>query len=170
MSGYDIANKEGFTLIEMIVSIVLIAIFASAAALGLVQIMKGYTLTRQNTQLIQRAQIAMTRIAKELNAVQGPLACTTCGITTAGASSVAYTRWASFSDSTAVTNTISLSGSTLQIGSNKLIENVTGLTFAYYDASGNSNPSSTANIRRVDVSLTVNGTTFNNSTNVMAAE
>lgn len=139
------ANKKGFTLIEIVVSLVLIAIFVSIAGLGLVKIMQGYLFTRQNSATIQEAQIAMARIVKELGYATV--------INSQTASSVNYTRPTSDSDSTPVTNTITLSGNTVQINSDTLINNVTSFTLAYHDALGNTTGTS-ANIRRVDVALT----------------
>lgn len=154
-----ITNKCGFTLIEVIASLVLIAIFVSVAGLGLINIVQGYLFTGQNATTIQEAQIAMTRIAKELGYA------TACTNAVAGSSpSITYTRPTSDSNSTPVTNTISLtsltSGNLVQITSgatgttDTLINNVTSFSLAYYDAFGNAT-TNVASIQRVDVALTV---------------
>lgn len=177
-AGYNQrAHENGFTLIEMVISLVLIAIFTSVAGMGLVQIVEGYALARQNSQTAQKAQIAMTRIVRELSGVQSLAACPTCGISSAMPNSVTYTRWQAFNNSTAITNTIQLSGNTLQIiqgSAATLIDNVTTFNLGYYDAGGNQNPS-VANIRRIDIALTVSGAdnqvfTLNSSVNPMESD
>lgn len=150
-------DKKGFTLIEVIVSLVLLGILVVIAGLGLVQIVNGYSLAKQNSETIQKVQIAMTRIAKELGSV------TT--VTSAAPASITYTRQGP------VTDTLALSGSTVQITGitpifpgTTLINNVTAFTLTYFDAAGNAT-ATPANIRRVDISLTITGvgTPFTNS-------
>lgn len=153
-------DKKGFTLIEVIVSLVLLGILAAIAGLGLVQVVNGYSLAKQNSETIQKVQIAITRLTKELGAATG--------ISSAAATSITYTRPGP------VTNTLASSGSTVQITGitpvfpgTPLINNVTGFALTYFDAAGNST-AIPANIRRVNISLTVTGannqaSTFTNS-------
>lgn len=156
----QMTDKKGFTLIEVIVSLVLLGILAVVAGLGLVQIVNGYVMAKQNSETIQKVQIAMARIVKELGAV------TT--ITTAAPASITYTRPGP------VTNTLAFSGSTVQIAGitplfpgTTLINNVTAFSLAYFDSAGLAT-ATVANIRRIDLSLTVTGannqaSTFTNS-------
>ena len=55
-------NKKGFTLIEVVTSMVLIGILALVAGFGLVKVSQGYLFARQNSETVQKAQIAMARI------------------------------------------------------------------------------------------------------------
>jgi len=148
-------NENGFTLIEVIVSLVLVGILATIVGLGLVQITKGYVFAKQNSETVQKAQIAMTRIVKELGAA-------TIINSTTTAPSVNYTRPESATSTTLVTNNIMLSGSTVKIGSpgseTTLIDNVTAFTLTYYDGYvAGLTTTAAANIRRIDVTLSLTG-------------
>ncbi len=56
----------GFTLVEVIASLLLIGIVAVAVSTALVHGMQGFVLTKENTALIQKVQLAMSRLQKEL--------------------------------------------------------------------------------------------------------
>jgi prepilin-type N-terminal cleavage/methylation domain-containing protein len=56
----------GFTLIEIIISLVIAAILASIAGMGIVSAIRGYTVVRENVSLSQKIQLASTRIHREL--------------------------------------------------------------------------------------------------------
>ena len=58
---------KGFTFIEVIVSLALMAIIASIFGMGLVAAMEGYDFSRANTQVSQKSQLAMTRVMRELS-------------------------------------------------------------------------------------------------------
>ena len=145
-------NEKAFTLIEVIVCLVLIGIMAAIAGMGLVRIAEGYVFAKQNAETVQKAQIAMARIVKELSSV------TT--ISTATSSSIAYTRPGP------VNNTLSIAGGQVQISigtTGILMNNVVtdSSLFTYYDAAGAPIASPTAatvsTIRRIAIALTVNG-------------
>jgi len=59
-------NESGFTLIEIIVSLVLVGMMAAIAGMGIVTGTKGYLLAKENSHMAQKAQIAMARIQREL--------------------------------------------------------------------------------------------------------
>ncbi len=62
-SKYD---QEGFTLIELIVSLFLVGLLAAILGMGLVAAIQGYDYNRANVEVAQKAQMAMTRICREL--------------------------------------------------------------------------------------------------------
>lgn len=143
-------GQKGFTMIEVIVSLVLISILAAMAGIGLVQITRGYVFSRQNSETVQKVQIAMARIGKELGAVT---VINSTPVPTA--SSVSFTRLPG-----PLTNTITFSGDVVQINGTTLINGVTAFTLEYYDSSGNilAVPVAAAgNIDRIKISLTVLG-------------
>lgn len=145
-------NKKGFTLIEVVTSMVLIGILALVAGFGLVKVSQGYLFARQNSETVQKAQIAMARIVKELNAATQISPSST-------ADSITYTRPG------AINNTIKISENRLQMSGTiqgMLTDAIVagGSEFQYYDAQGNPiNPSGTTDvdIRRVDITLSVRG-------------
>ncbi|MGD2272708.1 MAG: prepilin-type N-terminal cleavage/methylation domain-containing protein, partial [Desulfobacterales bacterium] len=60
-------NKEsGFTLIEVVVSLIIAGIMAAIAGMGIVTATKGYIQTKENTHTVQKAHMALTRIKREL--------------------------------------------------------------------------------------------------------
>lgn len=63
------ASDGGFTFIELIVSLALMAILAAIFGMGLVAAMEGYDFSRANSQIAQKGHLAMTRMARELGAL-----------------------------------------------------------------------------------------------------
>jgi len=59
-------NESGFTLVEIIVSLVLVGMMAAIAGMGIVTGTRGYLLAKENSHMAQKAQIAMARIQREL--------------------------------------------------------------------------------------------------------
>ncbi len=58
-------RDSGFTMIEVIVSLVLFGIIALVAGMGIVSFAKGYVFTRDSTHMAQKAQLAMGRLNRE---------------------------------------------------------------------------------------------------------
>ena len=161
-----LSDEKAFTLIEVIVSLILAGIIAVVAGLGLVQVSQGYIFAKQNAETMQKIQVAMNRIVKELAAAQ-PQNSTSTAITAAGTTSVSYTRPASIGSSTFVANTISISGTLVQMSGNTsgtIINNVVAnsSSFAYFDTNGAAltapvTGTALARIRRIDITLRVTG-------------
>jgi len=59
-------RNSGFTLIEVIVTLMLVSVLAAAAGFGLVEVARGYQAARENGRMAQIAQIALLRISREL--------------------------------------------------------------------------------------------------------
>jgi prepilin-type N-terminal cleavage/methylation domain-containing protein len=60
-------RTRGFTLIEIIASLAIVAILAAIAGIGLVQITEGFVLSRTGAEMAQKAQLAMARMQKEFD-------------------------------------------------------------------------------------------------------
>ena len=58
-------NQKGFTLIEIIVSLVLVGIMAVTAGVGIVSFVKAQSFTLINAALTQKAELAISRITWE---------------------------------------------------------------------------------------------------------
>lgn len=59
-------REAGFTLVEVIASLVLIGIVAAALGTAIVHGMQGFVFTRENIAVAQKAQLALSRIQLEL--------------------------------------------------------------------------------------------------------
>ncbi|MFP3983833.1 MAG: type II secretion system protein [Desulfurivibrionaceae bacterium] len=71
--GTNTGKEGGFTLIEIIASLILIGVLAVMAGSALVSTVQAYLLARESTALSQKAQLALTRVNKEL------ILCYDCG-------------------------------------------------------------------------------------------
>lgn len=78
------ANQHGFTLLEIIVSVVVMSIIAVIAGVGFLEISKGYMFSKKNALTTQQGQIAMARLKKELSNMQS--------VTSGSANSITYKR------------------------------------------------------------------------------
>jgi len=63
---FTINNKAGFTLIELIASLVIFALMFTIAGMAIVMAARGYMITKENAHMAQKAQLAMTRMNREL--------------------------------------------------------------------------------------------------------
>ena len=59
-------NQAGFTLIEVIASLVIFSLMFTIAGMGIVMAAKGYMITKESAHMAQKAQLAMTRMNREL--------------------------------------------------------------------------------------------------------
>ena len=64
--NYKHQNKHGFTLVEIIASLFIIGMIASIAGMGIVQLANGFIFSKKNAETVQKAQIVMSRLVKEL--------------------------------------------------------------------------------------------------------
>ena len=63
----NLYDKKGFTLIEVVTSIVILSILGTIAGIGFVSTMNGYIIAKGNTDTVQNAEIILARLAKELS-------------------------------------------------------------------------------------------------------
>ncbi len=61
-----IPAESGFTLIEIIVTLMLVSVLATVAGFGIVEVARGYQSARENARMSQHARIALMRITREL--------------------------------------------------------------------------------------------------------
>ena len=76
-------SSAGFTLIEVIASLVIMSIVAAVAAIGLVQGVQSYVITRTSSETVQRAEYALNRIKLEFMNMDT--------VTAAGAETITFT-------------------------------------------------------------------------------
>lgn len=65
-----VKDHHGFTLIELIVSLVLMGVIASIGGLGIIEGLEAYFMSRENITGNQKVQLAMNRITLELQRME----------------------------------------------------------------------------------------------------
>jgi len=64
---FKTASNSGFTLIELIVTMVLVGIMAAVAGMGIVSATKAFIFTKEAADISQKSQLAMNRITKSIS-------------------------------------------------------------------------------------------------------
>jgi len=152
-------DKNGFTMIEVIVTLVIFGILAGAGSLGLAEIMKSYVISRDGAKISQKAQLAMNRLNVELSYMTNGSIAADTDITSRA---ISYTAtYPSANGSTFVTESHSIlwngtEGASLELDGQTLIDMVGNFTLTYYDANGQ-NTTTAAAVRTIDVNMTLTG-------------
>lgn len=150
-------GERGFTLIEVILTLVLAGILSTVGALWISKAAESFVLAQQNAETVQKGQIAMTRLVKEINALGSVSASSSTGIT--------FMSYGSDGGGSGTNRIISYSGGTVSLnngggsGAVTLVDNVAAFNLAYYDtynAAAAASWSSTTS-RLIEITLTLNG-------------
>ena len=120
-------NQYGFTLIEVIASLVIIGILAMMTSVGISKIFEGYLFTKDNAKTTMRAQVVLTRLMKEFSSIDAVDSSSKTSLT------YSYTK-----NGVSIPNrTLSWSGTAgdpLMLGVNTLTEDVNDFELSYYPA------------------------------------
>jgi len=146
-------NEKGFTLIEVVVSLVLVGIMAAIAGLGIVQATKAFIFTKEASVLGQKGDLAMSRIRRSVQNLTN--------ITAATATSLTVQR---LDKGVTVTESYNYSGGVLTLSYNggtarTLTDSLQAfsLAFAKSDGSTWTTSSKAADLATVAVSSTIAG-------------
>jgi prepilin-type N-terminal cleavage/methylation domain-containing protein len=122
-------NNHGFTLIEVVVSLVLVGIIGAIVGMLLVQISKGFVFSKKTAATAQKGQITISRLVKEFSSITS--------ISSGTATSITFTR------DPGVTHTISWAGANnpLLIATDIVTDNVNSFNLQYYDSYNDPSPS-----------------------------
>ena len=120
------SDEKGFSLIEVIVTLILVGITAALAGMWIVSVANGYLFVKENASNLQKGQLAMTRLTKEFTAIKSVDA----GTTATNATQITYTRNTNVWDTT-VTATVSSTGGLLQLNGNTLTDGVSDFKLKY---------------------------------------
>ena len=152
-------KENGFTLIEVIIVITIVGIVSVIIGSMLLGVVKAWTFKINRNDILWDGRLAINRMTREIRTVRND-----ASVTTASSSQFR------FIDSANIDITYSLSSTNLNRTengtANLLAENVSSLSFTYYDAAGTVIPSPTVSpttdIKRVRINLTLtkNGQTF----------
>jgi len=122
-------NKEaGFTLIEIIASMIIVGILAVVAGMGIVSATKSYIFTKENSKMAQKSRIALARMNREFIELSDVSAASSNSITlenTYGNRTVGFDN-----------NCIKIaSNGTILSSGDILIDNVTSFSLSYFKGS-----------------------------------
>lgn len=156
-------RTRGFTLIEIIVSLILLGILAAGVFGFMGQAVRGFFVARDALEITQKAQIALNKMRIELTYLDKTQA------VTGTATSIAYT--ANFSGTAeAAAIAYDAGGNRITWNGVTLVDDVGGLTFAYFDdpaAAASSSYQSTTNLIGITlVMLDADGNTATFTTRV----
>lgn len=144
-------KNKGFTLIEVIIVIIVIGIVSVIIGSMLLGVVKAWTFKFNRNDILWDGRLALDRMTREIRAIKN-----STSVTTATSSQFRFT------DTGNKDITYSLSSTNLNRTengtANLLAENVSGLTFTYYNSSDAVIPSpavspSATDIRRVRINL-----------------
>lgn len=136
-------KQNGFTLIELVITIILMSIVSVISMQMLSQGLTAY-LTAQNVVTAdQQARLALERMVRDLRSIGSSNAITT-------ATSAQFT----FTDLSGTSFNYALSGTNLMVNNQILANGITSLTLSYYDSSGNTTSTLSA-IRYITISINV---------------
>ena len=129
-------SQRGFTLIEIIVVMIVLGIMVLMGSFGLERAIDGYNLARENSEISQKAQNALDRLAIELSHIPFNTGMSRYKISAGTAGSLTYT--ANFGGADEI-HTFTQSGDQLRWDNLPLTDLVTanGLQFSYLDKDGN---------------------------------
>lgn len=117
-----IDKQNGFTFIEMVITIIVFSILSLSATQIIKAAINSHTVAVTMNQLDTEILMGIQRIVNDLRSASA--------LSTIAANSL------TFVDQTGTSYTYQLSGSNLQRGSYTLIDSVSSLTFSYWNSSG----------------------------------
>jgi len=152
--------KNGFTLIEIIVTMVLVGILAAVGGMAITQAIKGYVEVKENSATTQKAQMAMSRITREITEMINVYSA-------ASNTTLALTGTGNCNTTTDCVRTIGLDNGAVKIAKGTgaslangdiLINNVSNFNLTYYQGATNSTTWPTGNdknLSAVKVEMTI---------------
>jgi len=142
-------NQDGFTLIEIIISLVLIGIIAAFSAMGVSSIVEGFLITRANAETTQKGQLTMARLVREFTCI------TSVDPAASGPTSITFT---SYKQGVAGVHAVSWTADTITMDGDILTDNVAGLDLGYFDSYSGAKQGTWASSRRmIQITLSLRG-------------
>lgn len=129
-SAFRTPHTNGFTLIEIVITIALVGILAGIAALILVQGITSYSVEEARVDVHYQARLAMERMAREIRQIRS-----TADITAMTNTSLRFTDVNGASVGFTWTGPTTLSRWN-GVGTNVLAPNITAFNFNYYQQNG----------------------------------
>ena len=153
--------KNGFTLIEIIVTMLLVGILAAVGGTAIGQAIKGYVEVKENSATTQKAQMAMSRVTREITEMMNVYSA-------ASNTTLPLTGTGNCYSTTDCVRTIGLDNGAVKIASGSgttlangdiLISNVGSFTLTYYNGAANATSTwptgNDRNLSQVKVEMTI---------------
>lgn len=139
-------EKAGFSLLELILVLVLLGIIGLVGTMGFVRFSQGFVFARDTNAVTAKGQLAMVRLAKEMQSLSAA--------STTTPTRIAFTA---LRGGVNENHEARLVGTTLLFDNQVLIDRVNGLAFSYHDAYDSSASAWSTDTRLIDINLTLNG-------------
>ncbi|NNG11617.1 MAG: prepilin-type N-terminal cleavage/methylation domain-containing protein [Halobacteria archaeon] len=155
--------QAGFTLIEMIIAVVILGLLGAAAGYGLQNGALAFVNTADSVHTLGKLRVTSERMVREIREIRrDPVTPALYDIATMNATTLAFTR----ADATGVTLSSAPPLVTLAysapVGAHTLTDEVSSLTFAYYQADGLTPATTSGDVAFIEFELvlTRNGHTY----------
>ncbi len=151
-------NKKGFTLIEIIVSLVIVGIMTAVAGMGIVMVTQKFYFAKENAETAQKAQVALMRLMKEFAAISA--------VSAGSASSIAFSSYKAGILGTRLVSWAGSAGDPLVFdndttdgeAADTLTDNVSSFALAYYDTHTSASQTSwSSSTKVIEITLTLTG-------------
>lgn len=139
-------ENRGFSLLELILVLALLGILGLAGTMGFLHFSRGFVFARETTATTAKGQLAMMRLAKELQSLSEASIATPTRI--------AFTA---LRGGTEENHEARLVGSTLLFDNQVLVDQVSGLILSYHTDYNSSASAWSANTRLIDINLSLAG-------------
>lgn len=146
-------NTQGFTLIEILVTLMLAGIITVFAGMGIVRVIQGFLFTKENAATVQKGQMVMARLIKEFTVIKS-----IDEVSDAGSMKFKAQKWfVGEAESVEVTGTIELTSGNLVLSLDgnalTLTDQVSDFALEYYDADYAQCAPTSAGIIRITLTL-----------------
>ena len=123
------STQHGFTLVEMIVSLVILGVVAMVGTLGMAEVMRSYVMTSDHSSMSQKTQVALARMYLELQHL--------AEVTASGDTTITYRPRFTFAQGVLAPAVIAYNAGagTLTLDGNVLLDNVQQFELRYCTSS-----------------------------------
>ncbi len=139
-------GNRGFSLLELILVLAILGFLGLAGTMGFVHFSRGFVFARETTATTAKGQLAMMRMAKELQSLSEA--------STATPTRIIYTALRAGVEEN---HELRLVGASLLFDNQVLVDQVSGLVFSYHTDYNASASAWSANTRLIDISLSLQG-------------
>ena len=139
-------GNRGFSLLELILVLALLGFLGLAGTMGFVHFSRGFVFARETTATTAKGQLAMMRMAKELQSLSAA--------STATPTRIAYTALRAGVEEN---HELRLVGASLLLDNQVLVDQVSGLVFSYHNDYNAGASAWSAGTRLIDISLSLQG-------------